>query len=145
MRTNMKMEIVFKIFWTLVLIIVFVCSINWIWTHQIDVKETILGFFKKEVERPVDWIATRDENAIYQNGEIVGNVTAKVDETEDKLIFHEICNTSELNRELPFEYGREKLQIIEIGSITEQKIIVTSRGSEIKYNIMENVVCQRVK
>jgi len=141
----MKMEIVFKIFWTLVLIIVFVCSINWIWTHQIDVKETILGFFKKEVERPVDWIATRDENAIYQNGEIVGNVTAKVDETEDKLIFHEICNTSELNRELPFEYGREKLQIIEIGSITEQKIIVTSRGSEIKYNIMENVVCQRVK
>ena len=44
----MKMEIVFKIFWTLVLIIVFVCSINWIWTHQIDVKETILGFFKKK-------------------------------------------------------------------------------------------------
>ena len=141
----MKMEIVFKIFWTLVLIIVFVCSINWIWTHQIDVKETILGFFKKEVERPVDWIATRDENAIYQDGEIVGNVTAKVDETEDKLIFHEICNTSELNRELPFEYGREKLQIIEIGSITGQKIIVTSSGSEIKYNIMENIVCQRVK
>ena len=141
----MKMEIGFKIFWTLVLIIVFVFSINWIWTHQIDVKETILGLFKKEVERPVDWIATRDENAIYQNGEIVGNVTAKVDETEDKLIFHEICNTSELNQELPFEYGREKLRIIEIGSITGQKIIVTSSGSEIKYNIMENVVCQRVE
>ena len=141
----MKIEIVFKIIGTLVLIIVFVFSINWIWTHQIDVKETILGLFKKEVERPVDWIATRDENAIYQNGEIVGNVTAKVDETEDKLIFHEICNTSELNQELPFEYGREKLRIIEIGSITGQKIIVTSSGSEIKYNIMENVVCQRVK
>ena len=143
--TNMKMEIVFKIFWTLVLIIVFICSINWVWTHQIDVKRTILSFFKKEVERPVDWIATRDENAIYQNSEIVGNITAKVDKTEDKLIFHEICNTSELNRDLPFEYGREKLQIIEIGSIIGQKIIVTSNGSEIKYNIMENVLCQRVK
>jgi len=141
----MKMEIGFKIFWTLVLIIVFLCSINWVWTHQIDVKRTILGFFKKGVEKPVDWIATRDENAIYQNGEIVGNVTAKVDETEDKLIFHEICNTSELNRDLPFEYGREKLRIIEIGSIIGQKNIVTSSGSEIKYNIMENVVCQRVK
>jgi len=141
----MKMEIVFKIFWTLVLIIVFICSMNWVWTHQIDVKRTILSFFKKEVERPVDWIATRDENAIYQNSEIVGNITAKVDKTEDKLIFHEICNTSELNRDLPFEYGREKLQIIEIGSIIGQKIIVTSNGSEIKYNIMENVLCQRVK
>ena len=137
----MKMEIVFKIFWTLVLIIVFVCSINWIWTHQIDVKETILGFFKK----PVDWIATRDENAIYQNGEIVGNVTEKVDETEDKLIFHEICNTSELNQELIFEYRREKLRIIEIGSIIGQENIVTSSGSEIKYNIIRNVVCEKVK
>ena len=141
----MKMEIVFKIFWTLVLIIVFVCSIIWIWTHQIDVKETILGFFKKKVERLVDWIATRDENAIYQNGEIVGNVTAKVDETEDKLIFHEICNTSELNQELLFEYRREKLRIIEIGSIIGQENIVTSSGSEIKYNIIRNVVCEKVK
>ena len=141
----MKMEIVFKIFWTLVLIIVFVCSIIWIWTHQIDVKETILGFFKKEVERPVDWIATRDENAIYQNGEIVGNVTAKVDETEDKLIFHEICNTSKLNHKLLFEYRREELKIIEIGSIIGQENIVTSSGWGIKYNIIRNVVCEKVK
>ncbi len=141
----MKMEIGFKILWTLVLIVVFVFSINWIWTHQIDVKKTILGIFKKEVERPVDWIATRDENTIYQNGEIVGNVTAKVDETEDKLIFHEICDTSKLNQELPFEYRREKLRIIKIGSIIGQKSIVTSSGFEIKYNVMENVVCRRVK
>ena len=102
-------------------------------------------FLKKKVEKPVDWIATRDENAIYQNGEIVGNVTEKVDETEDKLIFHEICNTSELNQELIFEYRREKLRIIEIGSIIGQENIVTSSGSEIKYNIIRNVVCEKVK
>ena len=141
----MTIEIVFKIFMTLVLIIVFVYSINWIWTHQIDVKETIFGLFKKEAQKKVEWVATRDENAIYQNGKIVGNVTAKVDETEDKLIFHEICNTSKLNQELPFEYRREKLRIIEIGSIIGQENIVTSSGSEIKYNIIRNVVCEKVK
>lgn len=113
----MTIEIVFKIFMTLVLIIVFVYSINWIWTNQIDVKETIFGLFKKEAQKKVEWVATRDENAIYQNGEIVGNVTAKVDENKVKLIFHEICNTSKLNQELLFEYRREKLRIIEIGSI----------------------------
>jgi len=141
----MKIEIVFKIFMTLVLIIVFAYLINWIWTHQIDVKETIFGFFKKEAHKKVEWVATRDENAIYQNGEIVGNVTAKVDETEDKLIFYEICNTSKLNQELLFEYRREKLRIIEIGSIIGQENIVTSSGSEIKYNIIRNVVCEKVK
>jgi len=141
----MKIEIVFKIFMTLVLIIIFVYSINWIWTHQIDVKETIFGLFKKEAQKKVEWVATRDENAIYQNGEIVGNVTEKVDETEDKLIFHEICNTSKLNHELLFEYRREKLRIIEIGSIIGQENIVTSSGSEIRYSIIRNVVCEKVK
>ena len=141
----MKIEIVFKIFITLVLFIVFVYSINWIWTHQIDVKETIFGLFKKEAQKKVEWVATRDENAIYQNGGIVGNVIAKVDETEDKLIFHEICNTSKLNQELLFEYRREKLRIIEIGSIIGQENIVTSSGSEIKYNIIRNVVCEKAK
>ena len=141
-------EIVFKILVISTLIIIILCLIIvivWVWTQHIDVKETILGLFKKEAQKTVEWIATRDENAIYQNGKIVGNVTAKVDETKDKLIFHEICNTSELNQELPFEYRREELRIIEIGSIIGQKNIVTSSGSEIKYNIMENVVCQRVK
>lgn len=103
------------------------------------------GLFKKEAQKKVEWVTTRDEDAIYQNGKIVGNVTAKVDENKDKLIFHEICNTSALNTELLFEYRREKLRIIEIGSIIGQKNIVTSSGSEIKYNIMENVVCQKVK
>jgi len=144
----MKIEIIFKIIMTLVSIIVIIVSvylINWIWTHQIDVKETIFGLFKKEAQKKVEWVATRDENAIYQNGKIVGNVTAKVDETEDKLIFHEICNTSDLNHKLLFEYGREKLKIIEIGSIIGQENIVTSSGSGIKYNIIRNVVCEKVK
>jgi hypothetical protein len=137
----MIVEIVFKILVTLILIIVIV----WIWTHHIDVKETILGLFEKVVQKMIEWIATRDKNAIFQNGKIVGNVTAKVDETEDKLIFHEICNTSKLNQELPFEYRREKLMIVEIGSIIGQENIVTSSGSEIKYNIIRNVVCEKVK
>jgi len=144
----MKIEIIFKIIMTLVsifVIIVSVYSINWIWTHQIDVKETIYGLFKKETQKKVEWVATRDENAIYQNGEIVGNVTAKVDETEDKFIFHEICNTSKLNHKLLFEYRREKLKIIEIGSIIGQENIVTSSGSGIKYNIIRKVVCEKVK
>jgi len=144
----MKIEIIFKIIMTLVsiiVIIVSVYSINWIWTHQIDVKETIFGLFKKEAQKKVEWVATRDENAIYQNVEIVGNVIAKVDETEDKLIFHEICNTSKLNHKLLFEYRREKLRIIEIGSIIGQENIVTSSGSGIKYNIIRNVVCEKVK
>lgn len=137
----MTIEIVFKILVTVILIFVIV----WIWTHHIDVKETILGLFKKEAQKTVEWMVTRDKNAIYQNGKIVGSVTAKVDETEDKLIFHEICNTSKLNQELPFEYGREKLLIVKIGSIIGQENIVTNSGSEIKYNIVKNVVCQKVK
>jgi len=137
----MTIEIAFKILVTVILIFVIV----WIWTHHIDVKETILGLFKKEAQKTVEWMVTRDENSIYQNGKIVGNVTAKVDEIEDKLIFHEICNTSKLNQELPFEYRRGKLLIVKVGSIIGQGIIVTNSGSEIKYNIIKNVVCQKVK
>jgi len=137
----MTIEIAFKILVTVILIFVIV----WIWTHHIDVKETILGLFKKEAQKTVEWMVTRDKNAIYQNGKIVGNVTAKVDETEDKLIFHEICNTSKLNQELPFEYRRGKLLIVKVGSIIGQENIVTNSRSVIKYNIMKNVVCQKVK
>lgn len=134
-------EFIFK----LVTTIIFVFILYWLWTHQIDMKDTFLSPIKKIIEKPIDWIETRDSNAIYQNDKIVGNITGAVTEVDNKLIFTEICNTSALNRSMPFEYRREKLKVIKIGPTIGQYSSVTNNSTVVKQSVIKDVVCERIK
>lgn len=138
-------ELPFKIILTLVVILLCFGFLRWIWTHQIDPIETIKRLGKRKAQETLDIFATRDQNAIYQGGIIVGKVSGNVDEVDSKIIFREIFDTSNLNQDLPFEYRRDRLRIISIGSFTGMDIKMVDGKSTIKHNVIKDVVCERIK
>ncbi len=139
------LELSFKIILTLVVILLCFGFLRWIWTHQIDPIETIKRLGKRKAQETLDIFATRDQNAIYQGGIIVGKVSGNVDEVDSKIIFREIFDTSNLNQNLPFEYRRDRLRIISIGSFTGMDIKMVDGKSTIKHNVIKDVVCERIK
>ena len=136
------MEFIFKIFLTGLVIFFCFGSMKWIWFSQIDVKETgrqLLDVPKKSM----DWVVTRDDNKIYQEGNIVGSICGEVNELEDKIIFEEISDTEQLNNKYPFEYKRNKLKIVSIGARSGAKNVVTLEGSISRKAVITNVICEK--
>lgn len=117
-------------------------SLLWIWTHQIDPKETFLRLFRQP--QSVDWLATRDPNKIYQNGRIIGTVSGEVEESNGKIIFHELSDTQELKRDMPFHYQRAELKIITIRSKIGMKSITSDAGLSFRHAVLIDVVCEKV-
>lgn len=138
------LELSIKIIFSVIALLLCVFVIRWFWTHQIDPVETVKRWLGK-AEKPVEWIATRDPNAIYQNGQIVGNVSGEVEETDGKMVFQEICDTSSLDRDSFFEYRRGRYEIISIGHIIGQEILMTDKGTEIKKAVLKNIQCKKIK
>jgi len=137
-------ELLFKLIGSIILTGLYIFVLCWLWSHHIDVKKTIVEPFKKKIENPVDWIATRDCNAIYQDANVVGNITGDVKEVDDKFVFTEICNTSNFNVNIPFEYKREKLKVVKVGSMIGLFSSATNHGTEVKHNVMKNIVCEKI-
>lgn len=141
------MELIIKIFLTVVVIgVIFfsVVSLIWLWRSQIDVRETgrqLLNTPKKSM----DWVATRDDTKIYQEGKIVGTICGEVKESNDQIIFKEICDTEQLNINAPFEYKRDKIKIVKYGGIFGGKKVVTAEGSISKNAFITDVVCEKIK
>ena len=137
-------EIIFKVVVQLVFICFFVFPSIHLWKSQIDVKGIGRNFFKQFTEKSTDWMLTRDPKAIYQNDIIVGNVTGDVKEENGKIVFTEIINTDLLNINNTIEYKRSRLRIIDAGSSTGMSGIASDVGSEVKLNIREGVICQKI-
>jgi len=141
------MELIIKIFLTVVVIgVIFfsVVSLIWLWQSQIDIKETgrqLLNTPKKSM----DWVATRDDKKIYQEGKIVGTICGEVTESDNQIIFKEICNTEQLNKSEPIEYKRDKLKIVSIGGISGEKNVVSLERATSKKSIITDVVCEKIK
>ncbi len=138
------MELVFKILVTLIATAIWVFVVCWTWTRHIDVKQTAVGAVKKTVQQPVKWIATRDQNAIYQDGQLVGDVSGTVEIKGDQFGFAEICNTSGLKQNAPFEYRRFKLKIISIGTTMGLSSSAGGGRTEVKQNVLLDVLCEEV-
>jgi hypothetical protein len=133
-------EIIFKIIVTITVLGLLI----WFWTLHVDPIKTITGIFTKLFHGMFGWVATRDQNAIYQNGKPIGKVTGQVIEKGDKFIFHEIINVIEINKELPIEYRREKLKITSIHSsagLFIEKSVYTSKTIK---GIMKFVECKKI-
>ncbi len=139
------LELAFKIVGTVIVILLCVGLVRWLWTNHIDPVETVKRLFKGKAKDTVDWIATRDQNAIYQDSQIVGVVDGTVQETDDKIVFSEIYDTSNLNRQEPIEYRRDRLKIINIEKQIAQKIVASNEGSKVQQHVITNVVCEKIK
>jgi len=142
-KERKSMEIAFKIAMTILGCIVFLFFLRGVWKGQIDIKETCSRIVRKVITEP-DFIAKRDPNKIYQNGKEVGVVSKNVQEKNDTIIFEELCETENLDRDIPFEYQRHKLRIIRIESIAGLKISASNTETEAKKAVLTNVVCERI-
>lgn len=140
----MSMEIFFKAIITIVVIVVSLFFLMWIWRSQIDLKATFHKIIKKSIPG-TDIIATRDPTKIYQAGKEVGEVTGKVDTTDGRTVFEELCETAQLKHDIPFEFQRKSYRIISIEGITGMKVVASTNGSEVKTSVLSNVVCEEVQ
>lgn len=137
------METAFRIFLSIIFTGVWLITLNWIWTRQLDPRETVSRFFKKAVEPP-EWVATREASKIYQNGNPVGDITGSVEQTESQVHFSQLVNTSHFDTNSPFEYQRLKLKVTRIGSIIGMKAEATDKGAVTLSAVMEDVTCSIV-
>ena len=141
------METLMKIGITLVigvLIYYQVAFLKWTWSIQIDPKATFAKFLKKAAP-DIDAIAIRDPNKIYQNGNIVGEVTDAIETIEGFIVFKQLCETSNLDRNAPFEHKRDKYQIVKITRSMGMKIVASTTSSEQKNAVLEDVYCKKIE
>ena len=131
-------KIVITIFFTFFIYyqIVFV---KWMWFTQIDQKETFVRNWKR-VKPESDIFAIRYPNKIYQEGQIVGEITGEIETLEDSVIFRELCETSSLKEKEPFEHKRNKYRIIKING--RSGILFDNKGR--RNDVLKGVICEKL-
>ena len=70
------LENLFKVTLTVVFTAVWLAGVRWVWTHQLDPIATVQRLIRKPFKAP-EWVATREPNKIYQNGNVVGEVIGR--------------------------------------------------------------------
>lgn len=140
----MLSEFLFKLFLTILVLFFAIGSLKWIWKTQIDPKETVKRLVTEAPSKSMDWVATRDPRRLYQDGQIVANVSGEVEESEDKIIFHELCDTEKLRRDQPIQYKRWNLKIVSVGGISGMKITVSSNKANSKKAVLKDVICDKI-
>ena len=94
--------------------------------------------------------ASREENAIYQNGEIVARISGAIviDESQGQILFEEIFNSNSLDLESEFEFQRWRLILRGYESFTgssSETIIDPDGPSHVnKESVFGNVECEIV-
>ena len=141
------METLLKIGITIVVCLLIyyqIVFLKWTWSTQIDPKATFSRLLKKATP-DIEVIATRDPNKIYQDGNIVGEITGAIETKGDIIIFKQLSETSKLNRYAPIEHRRDKYQIVKITRSIGMKTVVSNTGSEQKSAVLEDIFCKKLK
>ena len=121
------MELAFRILLTIVFTAAWLIALNWVWTNQLDPRATVRRALGRVVAPP-EWVAIREPNRIYQNGNAVGEVTGAVEEREGRVRFARLANTAGFDSSRPFEYRRFTLRIVRVGEIAGMKVEMTENG-----------------
>lgn len=140
----MTLEMVFKVAVTVVFTVIWLWSVKWLWTTQIDLAATFAKMAKKPFEAPT-WVATRDPRKPYQDGVAVGDVTGDVKEGTETVLFLQLANTGQLKHDLPIEYQRHRLRIVKVDATIGMKIGMTDQGSQMLTSVMEGVTCDVIR
>lgn len=137
---QVSLETIFKVAFTVGVTAVWIWSVRWVWTAQVDPRATVSKLVAKPFEAP-DWVATRDPTKIYQDGRVVGDVIGDATSDGKEFRFEQLVNTGELKRDSPIEYQRYRLRIVGIQAIIGMKSSVSDQGSQVLSNVMEGVTC----
>ncbi len=136
------METLVKIIITsLILLLIYfqVVFVRSVWRSQIDPVATI-GRMWDRLKPTADVIATRDPMKIYQNGQVAGDVSGKVTESENEVRFERLMNTGDLQQDQAFEYRRLRLRIVSVESISGMYMGGGITGT----NVLGNVLCEKL-
>jgi hypothetical protein len=143
------MEVVIKIAWTL-----FAAATIWglsvftvkVWRSHIDPTATFSRVISKFQKEPTDLLATREDDALYQNGEVVGRIVGKIIEVGNRILLEEVSDTSKLRRDQDLEFRRMKIRIVSVEGFAGMKSVVvltsTSQSSAVRTAVMSNVQCR---
>jgi hypothetical protein len=145
-----------KLLISVIVVIVFLLLNVWgiqilrfVWSSQIDTKETFWRSMKRFISLPKvsEVIVVRDPNKIYQNGKEVGDVVGQVKIEDTFIVFEMLTQTIDLKENLPFEYRKDRLRIKSVKKRVGRHIgsTVSKDGKMITQeyrDVMEDVTCQ---
>ncbi len=137
------METLLKLIISFIIVIFAAQALYWTWTSQIDPKATIQKYLNKK-PKIAEIVETRDPNKIYQDGNVVGDITGKAQQTDEGIFFEQIVN-SRLDTNKVFEYQRTTYKINRIERMIGMKSVVSNKGSQVLHNVLENVSCEKIK
>ena len=142
------LEILFKI-GTSTLVVIVICwqifFLKWLWSNQIYLKATFSRIIKLSAPE-TDVIAIREQNKIYQNGNVVGIILGKIEIDGDDLILEKLTDTKSLNKTLPFEYKYDKYMFVRQKSAIGISIHMSADGKRTtEQDVLQNVICKKVK
>jgi len=144
----MTLENVFKVGLIVMFTAVWLAAVRWVWTRQLDPVATFQRLMQKPFKAP-EWVATREPNKIYQNGNVVGEVTGPVQEQDSIIRFAQLANTGALNQAVVFQYQRHNVRIRQIGAAigmkTQMHVSDSGATSRTLTAVLENVVCEKVR
>ena len=145
---RMTLENLFKVCLIVMFTAAWLAAVRWVWTHQLDPVATVQRLMQKPFKAP-EWVATREPNRIYQNGNVVGEVAGAVEEKGSIIRFAQLANTGALNQTGVFQYQLHNLRIREVGSAigmkTEMHVSDSGATSRTLTAVLENVVCEKVQ
>ncbi len=107
------LQIVTKVVIIAALVLVAILASIRVWRADLDLDKLFSP--RRAVESSVDeklsWLPTRENNALYQNGELVARVERPVvDEAQRSVQFAEIFQAHNLNLETEFEFQKWRLK-----------------------------------
>lgn len=135
------METVFKI---VIITIIFTMALYLsiaVWNKDIMVGKSLINCVKRKIKAPINWIVSKEKDAIYQNGKMVGRIRkAKFKVRNGEIYFEEIYNCNELNIDKEFSFRKYLLKL----KHAECSISLnTARPQEGR--ILESVYCTIIK
>lgn len=137
------MELLIRLFITIVIVGSGAKVLHWTWTSQIDPIATFQKLINKG-PKIADIVVTRNPKKLYQGGEPVADITGQINLTDRGINFEQLANTSELDTKKTIEYQRDTYRIIQIGNIIGMKSVASNTGAKVLQSVMENVVCEKI-
>ena len=138
------LELLIKLGLSVVVVVVAAGTLSWIWTHQVDPRATLDSLFRGAVEP--DWVVTRNQDKLYQDGVPVADVVGEVVETDSKITFRRLANASSLDRSKEFEYRRLKARVLNVRGENGISVRQSPDGNmETMREVLKDVECEIVK
>lgn len=136
------LQIVAKLVIIAALVLVTIIASIKVWRSDLDLVKLFSA--KRVVESSVDeklsWLPTREDNAIYQNGELVARIEQPViDEAKRSIQFAEIFQSHNLNLEAEFEFQKWRLKFKSAQMLVGLNASVPHKG-----NMILKAVCEIV-